>query len=166
MIRVHLTDGEIIACKGIARDRSVANLGCGVVDRRVTADKLHAIEEDGVIGEFAFCKHHNVFLNTDPTPRSGGFDCIVNNKRIDIKTTRFKNGRLTATLKKNPDIDYFVLGIYDPEAKTVDFIGYVSAERLYQDNNIRKLAPHLREGYVMDQEDLDEFKTTSVSRAA
>lgn len=165
MYRVQLTPGEIAACKMFAQMRTYANIGAGVKDLRISQNSNHDISEDGVIGEFAFCKYHNVFLNFDCTPRSGGVDCYFKGKRIDVKTIRYPNGHLTTGLKKNMDIDYFVLGIYNHEALTVDFVGYTTPAVLYQDHNIKRLKPHLGEGYVLAQSELFRFQDQTLKVA-
>lgn len=136
----YLTEAEIAACKAVGGLRNIAALGSGTVDRRMSKSmNSHETNEDGMIGEYAFCKSHNIFLNFNPEPRSGSCDCVLENIRIDVKTTRYANGKLVATVKGNPDVDVFALAIYDPHAKVVYFPGWISAKSLYSDEFLTDL---------------------------
>lgn len=85
---------------GLVKDRSI----CGSIN----------IDLNGFGGEVAFCRLYEIEPDFDISPRSSAWgtdsgDCILNGKRIDVKTTEWQNGRLLATRWKRPDVDYFVL---------------------------------------------------------
>ena len=79
---------------------------------------------------------------------------MLKGKRIDIKSTRHKTGRLLATKKINPDIDIFVLAIIDEDK--VSFVGYATAAELYDPSNLTDLGHG--EGYAIEQKDLRQWK--------
>lgn len=91
------------------------------------------VDENGFIGEFAFCKHHNIFPDITAIPRKGSPDCILNGIRVDVKATKYKNGRLQVK-GINTDVDVFALAII--EDMTVTFPGFITAKNLYVDENI------------------------------
>ena len=88
------------------------------------------------------------------SPRSGSADAVVKDKKVDIKTTRHRSGRLLATLKANPDVDIYVLAIID-EGKVV-FPGYALKSELIQDANLKDLGHG--KGYAMEQSQLRKFQ--------
>lgn len=150
---ITLSDAEIATIKLIGNLRSVVNRCSNIGDPRVTGDALD-IDEQGMIAEFAFCKYWNVFLDFTPTVRSGGYDCILRGKRLDIKSTHYKDGRLLKTLKENNHVDFYALAIVD--GNTVTFPGYASHEDLCQEKNIKDLGHS--PCYAMDQKDLRQWK--------
>lgn len=153
ILTITLTDAEVATAKMIANLRSIVARANNVVDVRKTGNPLD-MDELGMIAEFAFCKRWNVFLDPTPKIRSGGYDCILNKQRIDVKGTDLKNGRLVKTLKENEDVDCYALGIVD--GNTVTFPGWAFSAELCQPKNIRDLGHG--DNYVMDQKDLRQWK--------
>ena len=153
ILTITLTDAEMAVARLLANLRSISARSNSVKDVRKTGDALD-MDEVGMIAEFAFCKYWNIFLDITPAPRSGGFDCILNGKRFDIKATHYKDGRLIKTLKENKDIDCYALAIID--GNTVTFPGYAFSIELCQPKNIRDLGHG--DNYVMDQSELRQWK--------
>lgn len=153
ILTITLTDAEVATAKMIANLRSIVARANNVVDVRKTGNPLD-MDELGMVAEFAFCKYWNIFCDIAPAPKSGGYDCILNGKRIDIKATHYKDGRLIKTLKENKDVDCYALAIVD--GNTVTFPGYVFSIELCQPKNIRDLGHG--DNYVMDQKDLRQWK--------
>lgn len=152
MIKVTLSDREMIMCRLLGNLRTLTSRS----DNTQYTDVVYNldIDEDGVIGELAFCKHWNIYFNPEATYRHHSFDAVLKDKRVDVKATRVKSGRLQASAKKNPDVDVFVLGIID--TNEVTFVGYATAENLYRQENFMKLGRS--EGYAMEQKDLTVWK--------
>jgi hypothetical protein len=159
MLTITLDDDEILLAKVIGGMRSIVARSAGVVDAKKAALSGLTIDEDGVIAEYAFCKYFNVFPMISPSPRSGSYDCLLNGKRIDVKSTRYKDGKLLATLKDNPDVDVYVLAIVD--GNTVAFPGYATKAQLCREENIADLGRG--SGYVMTQDRLTKFKHDATS---
>ena len=153
ILTITLTDAEMATAKMIANLRSIVARANNVVDVRKTGNPLD-MDELGMVAEFAFCKYWNIFCDIAPAPKSGGYDCILNGKRIDIKATHYKDGRLIKTLKENKDVDCYALAIVD--GNTVTFPGYAFSIELCQPKNIRDLGHG--DNYVMDQKDLRQWK--------
>lgn len=160
MFEVQLTTSEIAVCRTLGNLRTIAARAASVNDKQMGKQSAVEIDEDGVIGEYAFCKSKNIFFDPSASPRSGSYDCVLMGKRIDIKTTRYAKGRLAVTTKRNADVDIFVLALYDPATHKVTFPGYILADRLYQPENLKDLGHG--EGYVVEQSKLNQWKTDGV----
>lgn len=156
-ITVHLNDSEIAICRMLGNLRSMVARGSAVKDRKMGSQSGIDIDEDGVMGEYAFCKHFNIFFDPSASPRSGSYDCLFKGHRIDIKTTRYRTGKLTSTLKINPDVDIYVLAIIDE--KSVDFVGWLKSKDLCKSENIVNLGHG--DGYAVSQENLKKWKKTN-----
>jgi hypothetical protein len=85
-------------------------------------------------------------------PRKGGHDCLTHkNKKINVKSTKYKTGRLLTKMDTNPkDSDYFVLMV--GEFPSYEFKGYIESEELIQEKNIIDLGHG--PGYGIEQERL------------
>ena len=155
-IVVELSEEEIITCRLIGNLRSISSRLNKVNDARMGDQSSYATDEVGAIGEYAFCKHFNIFFDPSIKVRSGSYDCLYKGKRIDIKTTEYAKGRLVATKKINPDVDIFVLAVLDIEKNVVAFPGYALASELYQDSNMTDLGHGTC--YAMDAHKLRKWK--------
>jgi len=155
-IVVKLSDVEVLVCRMIGNMRSISSRANKVGDRKMGWQPGYAIDEDGTIGEYAFCKHFNIFFDPSVSVRSGSYDCLYKGKRIDVKTTRYKEGELIATTKVNPDVDIFVLAILDEENSTVTFTGYALASELYKESTLKNFG--WGNGHAIKQEDLRQWK--------
>jgi len=130
--------------------RSMVNRGSNVRDAKVGPQDGVEADKDAVLGEIAFAKHFNVCPDLSLSPRSGSPDAVLKDYRIDVKTTRYKNGRLLATLKKNPDVDIYVLAILHDDH--VKFPGWAYASDLCQKSRLTNIKGNV--GYAMRQRDL------------
>jgi hypothetical protein len=152
MIVVELTDQEILICRILGNMRTLTSRAdkTSYTDINYNLD----IDEDGVVGELAFCKHWNIFFNPEARFRRHSYDAKLKDKRIDVKTTTLKNGRLQASSNINPDVDVFVLGIF--EGNKVTFVGHTTAENLYRQENFMNLGRSY--GYAIEQRYLTPWK--------
>ena len=138
MITVHLTDSEIMICRFIA---SLRTMNCRASD---VQQRYHATADDditGVIGEYAFGKHFNLFMDITVHPRKGGYDFIGRkNQTIDVKATHHLDGRLVTPIFKNETAcDLYVLAIVNEPMKHVLLIGYATKDEFIKDDNITNL---------------------------
>jgi len=154
MFSVALTDPEIMFCKLAAGLRTLTARAAKVKDAKMGDLSGLQMDEDGLLGEYAFCKRMNVFPDLVPGPRSGSFDCVFMGKRIDIKATRHRDGRLLSTLKNNDDVDIYVLAII--EGSKVTFPGYALKSDLCSDENKIELGHGI--GYGLTQDRLRKWK--------
>jgi len=155
IIEVELELHEIAICRMIGNMRSVINRSTSVTNLQMGKQDPFSIDEDGVIGEYAFCKHWNIFFDPTIKPRSGTADCELMDMAFDIKATRRLDGRLLAGLKPNPEIDFYALAII--QENKVIFPGYASAADLIKEENIKNLGHG--NGYVLDQSQLKQWKS-------
>ena len=151
---VTLTHDELTVCQLIGRMRSLIARSAGVKDAKVGSHDGAEADVQGIMAEYAFAKHHNVFPDLGLSPRSGSYDGVLNGIRYDIKATKYKSGKLLCTKKHNPDVDIYVLAIVD--VGHVEFIGYAKAEELRKEENLTNLGHG--EGYALEQHQLRKFK--------
>ena len=164
MKSITLTDNDMMICRVIGNMRTMCSRANKVNDAQVGNQDAWMTDEWGVIGEYAFCKLHNIFFDCAVSPRSGSYDCLYKGKRIDIKATTLPHGQLIAVNKKNPDIDVFVLAIV--EGNKVTFPGFMSARLFYRDENLKILGKTPRESYVVPQSELQEWQSSEATRKA
>lgn len=157
-MEITLLEIEFNLIRIIANLRGIAGRASGVKNKRVSTNHYQDVEYDGLIGEYAFCKINNLFLDIIPMTRKGSYDCLFNGKRIDIKATRYKTGKLIGHQDRNEDVDVFVLAIIDNS--TVRFPGYALAEELYETDNLTTLGEYKTPIYAMDQSKLRLFKNS------
>ena len=154
MFEVTLTAKEMATCRILGNMRTIASRSAGITDAQVGKQNPLDIDEMGVMAEYAFCKHHNIFFDPTTYARSGSYDCVLMGKRIDIKSTTYPDGRLIATVKGNPDVDVFVLAVV--MGSVIKFPGYITAKQLYRDNNLNDLGHGTT--YAVDQGMLTPWK--------
>ena len=122
---VKISRSELVFCWQLASMRYHANVVRNVKEHIMSKRDPIDIHVDGVISEYAFCKHYNVFLNCDTEPRSAGFDALANGYRFDIKSTRNPLNPLWINQKINKIVDYYTLAIISEDRLSVDFKGYI-----------------------------------------
>ncbi len=154
IIEIDLELHEIAICRMIGNMRSVINRSTSVTNLQMGKQDPLSIDEDGVIGEYAFCKYWNVFFDPTIKPRSGTADCELMDKAFDIKTTRRLDGRLLAGLKSNPEIECYALAII--QENKVILPGYALSAELIREENVKDLGHG--NGYVLDQSKLRQWK--------
>jgi hypothetical protein len=88
--------------------------------------------------------------------RKGGADLLTREgKTVDVKTTRHKDGRLLATLKKiESQCDRYVLVIVDDFGGTI--VGWSTKDKLFVEQNKINLGHGV--GYALNQNQLLKFK--------
>lgn len=150
-MKIKLTNSELKICEWIAKNRYQNNRADNIVDKKIGPQSCEITDLDGICGEFAFCKAFNLYPDMTINPRSGGYDLIVKGKRVDIKTTRYRTGKLLATKdKKIDDADIYVLVLSDYPKYII--LGWCRSEDLIKDNNLVDLGYGLT--YAMDQSKL------------
>jgi len=154
-MRVRLGPDEVTVCQMIGRMRSLIARNSGVKDAKVGNQDGAEADVSGVIAEYAFSKLFNTFPDLGLSPRSGSADGQLNGKGYDVKSTTYKTGRLLSTLKVNPDVDFYVLGIVDKDE--VNFVGWADKKDLIREENIVNLGHG--KGYALTQDKLKNIKT-------
>ncbi len=149
-MKVTLRPDEITVCEMIGRMRTLIARNAGIKDAKIGSHDGMAADVDGVIAEYAFAKQFNVFPDIGLSPRSGSCDGVYKNYRYDIKSTRYKTGKLLSTMKVNPDVDMYILAII--EDNTVTFAGWALKDELIQKSNMKDLGHG--KGYCLSQNQL------------
>jgi len=154
MIKVKLNPDEVTVCQIIGRMRSLIARSAGVKDAKMGDQDGSEADVMGLMAEYAFSKHFNTFPDLGLTPRSGSEDGTYKGYRYDIKSTKYKNGKLLSTIKVNNDVDMYVLATI--ENSTVTFPGWAFKKDLIKKENIKNLGHG--EGYCLEQGQLRKFK--------
>lgn len=156
MHAVTLDVGEMTVAQMLASMRFAVNRANGVQNARVGPQSFYQMEMDGIVAELAFCKWRNVCPDMTIVPRSGGADCVVDGKTIDVKATRRQDGKLLCvTGKAVPNAEIYVLAIVNDNA--VSFPGWAFADELMKPENITNLGHGPT--YALDQSQLRQFKS-------
>ena len=153
-MRIDLTYSELFICRtlGVMRRSEAMNK---VFDQQMGKQDTWAIDIDGMVAEFCAAKLLNVCPDLTISVRRGGADLVCKGKTIDVKSTRYKDGRLLATLKKNDNpCDIYILVIVDD--KGGDVIGWASKDLLFKEENKTNLGHG--EGYALSQNQLKGWK--------
>jgi hypothetical protein len=109
-VQIHLNEAEQRLARFLASKRHAENRKRGTPDKKIGAQSADEIDLDGVAAEIAVAKCLNVFpdLSTDHAPDA---DCLTRfGHWVDVKSTRYKNGRLLAApWKGRGAADWYVL---------------------------------------------------------
>ena len=109
-------------------------------------------DREGFGGEIAYCKLVNLYPDLDTNLSTPDYDCMsCNGEKIDVKTTKYRNGHLIATtnkIKHPPDIYVLVIGTF-PE---YCIIGEISASFLLRPENIKDFG--MGDTYAVTQSEL------------
>jgi hypothetical protein len=132
---VKLTESEIKICEWLAKNRYASNRNGGVSDKKIGPQSCEETDLEGICGEFAFCKAVNLYPDMSISPRKGGDDVLLNGKKIDIKTTKYKSGKLLARRSKSEtpsDVYVLIVGV----RPDYNIVGWCSSADLIQDKNL------------------------------
>ena len=152
---VNLDPDEILVCEVLGRMRSLNARAANVRDVKLGDQSGEYSDVLGMKAEYAFAKLFNTFPDLGLTPRAGSADGILAGYAYDIKATNYKNGKLLATKKINPDVQMYVLAVVT-EPNIVDFKGYLFKEEFIKNSNLQNLGHG--EGYCVPQNRLKKFK--------
>jgi len=110
MTPIMLSESEQAIAQYLATARTVSNRTGGIANKRVGPQSDELTDLNGIGGELAFCRLVNVWPDVSISPRKGGADCLVRDKRVDVKTTTYETGRLVVVPGKGrEDADIYVL---------------------------------------------------------
>ena len=114
-------------------------------DKKKMDDGFQA-DVDGMVAEMCFGKLFNYYVDMGLGKKKADF-VSRKGETIDVKSTRYKTGKLLATLdKKNDPCDLYVLMVVDDHGAW--YRGFVRKEELFQESNIRDLGRG--SGYVYE----------------
>lgn len=153
---INMTPSESAIAQVLAVMRNTTARQNGVADKQMGKQDPIEIDRDGILAEMAFGKAFNLYPDLSVYPRKGGADLIGRTgKKIDVKATRYKTGRLVIHIDKPVDeVDIYALAIVDGD--NVNLVGYIQSKDAVKKENIKNLGHG--EGYVIEQDSLIKFK--------
>lgn len=122
----------------IAAQRTRINRESGVTNARVGPQSDEVTDLDGFGAEMAFAKMHNVYPDFTVTVRRGSEDCMRYGQTLDVKCTRYPNGKLIA-LKRKVELATDCYALMICEWPTFRFAGFATAAALLQDFRLKDL---------------------------
>lgn len=142
-------------CKKVSKLRFENNRSESVMNAKRGDQTNEYTDFQGLCGEFAFCKLFNLYPDLTIHVRSSGkndnMDARLHNgKTVDVKVTKYKNGKLIAVPWKKPTGDYFALMV--GEAPTFEFKGFMKQDELLREERIGDLG--YGPTYIANQTDL------------
>jgi hypothetical protein len=134
-MRVNLSENELRVARMVAVERQLYSRK-RYEDKKKMEDGFQA-DVDGMVAEMCFGKLFNYYLDFSVGKKKEDF-VSRKGETIDVKSTRYKTGRLLATLDKKEDpCDIYVLMVVDDQGGW--YRGYVRKEELFRDENIKDL---------------------------
>ena len=163
-MNITLNEAEIRLAKYIGKCRFDNARNNGIANQKMGSQSNQLTDENGMGGEIALCKFLNCYPDMEIVLDLPSYDLVYRGKRIDAKTTTYKDGRLLATLKTSlGDADIYVL--VTGQIPDYTLAGWALETELLSDSNIRDLG-HGR-GYCMSQSQLlpiNQLKTLDTNR--
>lgn len=150
---VELSESEQAICRYIAKRRFENNRSGGIQDQKIGAQSNANVDLNGFAGEFAFCKLHNILPDFSINVRrtnANDYDAILENKKIDVKTTEYPTGKLVAVEWKNDNVDLYAL--MTGEFPKYTFRGFMRREELRRPERLGTLGRGPT--YIARQEEL------------
>lgn len=135
MISITLKPSEYATAVYLTSVREFANRNSGIVDRQMGSDDGFLIFVNGLVAEIAVCKYFNVCPDLSFEPRAGGADCLINGKRVDVKST--KPGQSCVYIpewKAKSEIDRYVYCYVD--FRTVEILGWFARKDIFREDNL------------------------------
>jgi hypothetical protein len=87
----------------------------------------------GVMGEYAVSKALKIPMDMScGLEGDGGTDLIMGEYDIQVKSTKYKTGRLAFTNRKQIEADVFILCYVNEEALEVSILGYIRKQSIEQ----------------------------------
>lgn len=105
---VTITPAEEAIAHTLAVMRNAANRGGQISDKQMGGQDAIEIDRIGLVAEIAFGKRFNFYPDLTIVPRAGSADFIDRKgRKIDVKATKYKNGRLVVHRDKTlEDADF------------------------------------------------------------
>ena len=150
--QVELNNAEQRLARFMARSRMDNAIKRGITNAQVGSQDRFDIDLEGYGAELAFCKLFNVYpdmsIVADPSADRTG-DAIWMGKTVDVKTTKYKTGRLLAVRwKQKKDLYALMVGTFPK----YEFRGMATGDKLIRQENLTDLGHG--EGYALGQHQL------------
>jgi len=158
---ISLNQAERKLAHFVAKNRSGNNRHFNLTNLKISADDPATVDLEGICGEIAFCKLFNVYpdIDTDREPPHPLHDAIIPpippGIRIDVKTTKYENGKLLVDARKGSKTDgvdfYALMTGQFPGPYT--FRGVIAKEHIIQPHRIGTVIKGFKT-YMADQSEL------------
>ena len=136
MIRVDLKPSEYSMAVYLSSVREYVNKMSGVNDRQMGRDDGFKIGVDGLVAELAVCKHFNVMPDLSFEPRKGGYDCMMNGRRVDVKSTKVDRWDVFIPARKQTNnVDRYIWCWVD--FRTAYIFGWFAPEDIFDERNLK-----------------------------
>ena len=155
MYEYTLTDLEQKLCTEGSEMRYNVARTSGVSNGKIGPQSNKETDLLGLGGELATARWLNVYPDLTIYARQGGVDLVSHSGiNIDVKTTKYRSGRLITPIHKNITGDLFALMI--GKFPNYIFKGFMSQEKLIDDSNIGNLG--YGPTYMANQDELRDLK--------
>jgi len=133
--------------------RTYVNQYSKIEDKKMGNDDGFLIGVDGLVGEFGVCKYFNVCPDLSFEPRKGGADCVIGDRKIDVKSTKPGKTRVFIPARKvENDIDRYIF--CNVSFRTVELMGWFSPEDIFKDSNLEQSPRPNEKHHVLDLKNL------------
>ena len=157
-MKITLTDREFKFVEMLARGRHFLK-DIVMPDRKLIDWNNTQSEADilGVMGEYAVSKYLSIPMDTEVNLQGDGgeVDLWLGDWSIQVKSTKYDNGRLVFNSKDEMKALIDVLTICNIQKQTVNIVGYISNKDLQQKMYEKDLGFGVR--YCIDQADLKDI---------
>jgi len=140
-LTVRLSAVEMRLCEHVTKVRIKTNTSNKVSDKKISKDEELQLELEGYGAEVAFCRLFNVFPDMSTHSRSSETDIgdafLPCGRAVDVKATKYPNGKLLAPLWKKDEIDLYALMVGQYPEYT--FRGFMSKDELRREERIGSL---------------------------
>lgn len=152
---VLLNAQEQALCRYLAKLRHKNARNKNVKNNKIGGQSDEMTDLEGIGGEVAFCKLFNLYPDISIEVRNSKTDkgdAVLNDLVIDVKTTKYKTGRLLAAPWKEPSVDLYALMIGEID-KGYSFKGFMAYSELTKQERLLDLGHG--KGYAANQEELE-----------
>jgi hypothetical protein len=158
MIKVELTDTEVEICSIIGKIRHLKTSAVCNEQKQSELDAMQ-ISIDGVLSEYIVAKHKGWFFDLNCDVRKFGADLIApTGHKLDVKSTRLKNGNMTVRYNHNKkDYDFYVLVELTEENNGL-IIGIAPRSVVIDEENTMVSKATNQPYYLVPKTKLKEFK--------
>ena len=149
---MELNKNERMIAVLVGKERYASNRKKGIVNQKAGTLAAYETEVEGVGGEPVFAKACNLYPDFATIP--GKYDFLAHGMKVDVKTTRHKNGRLlVSSTKKISECDAYVLIV--GSMPRYEIIGWAYAPEIINKEHLGELGNG--PVYMMDQSELHNF---------
>lgn len=162
---IELSEIEQNLAKIIAQKRFSNNRNNNIKNSKRGSQSDETTDLEGIAAEIAFCKIHNIYpdftIFTRSTKSDKGDARLANGMTVDIKTTKYINGKLIAVPWKEPNVDLFALMV--GTFPKYEFKGFMQKLELLNPKRLGNLG--YGETYIAYQHELElDLKKINVSK--